>query len=158
MPRPGFSEITWAGQGKERGRGFRDIRPNPNQASSYAMRACKRNRHGFLWVVSAVVVRTDTGGEFTNPLFFREVSRINSGVPSGAGQFATSDHDRRSPPRMNMWDNSGDAAGPEVVCSHGAPEPVHQSDPESRQAPPTVACEPARQDRTIQVATRAVLP
>jgi hypothetical protein len=34
--------------------------------------------------------------------------------------FASSHHDRWSPPRMNMWYNRSGAAGPEVVCDRGA--------------------------------------
>jgi hypothetical protein len=43
--------------------------------------------------------------------------------PEGSPQyaFATSLHDRRSPPYMNMWYNSGCAAGPEVACDTSAP-------------------------------------
>jgi Transposase DDE domain len=35
--------------------------------------------------------------------------------------FASSHHDRWSPPRMHMWENFGCAAGPEVVFDRGAP-------------------------------------
>jgi hypothetical protein len=71
----------------------------------------------------------DTGGEFEN--------ERKAGFPQGAdalksgnflsplmqliccqphrGEFATSHHDWRSPPRMKMWYNAGYAAGPEVV-------------------------------------------
>jgi hypothetical protein len=35
-------------------------------------------------------------------------------------EFASSPHDRRSPPRMNMWYNLGCAAGPEVAFDTGA--------------------------------------
>jgi hypothetical protein len=35
-------------------------------------------------------------------------------------EFATSRHDLLSPPRMNMWYNSGCAAGPEVVFDTSA--------------------------------------
>jgi hypothetical protein len=35
-------------------------------------------------------------------------------------EFASSPHDRRAPPRMNMWYNLGCADGPEVAFDTGA--------------------------------------
>jgi hypothetical protein len=55
--RPGlFPSGRGLGVSKEHGRGVGGILRNPNQIASYAIRARKRNRQGFLWMVSAVVV------------------------------------------------------------------------------------------------------
>jgi hypothetical protein len=42
------------------------------------------------------------GENSQNPHFSVSVGRTTSGVPGGVGQFATSHHDRRSPPRMKI--------------------------------------------------------
>jgi hypothetical protein len=79
--------------------------------------------------------------------------RVNSGGQlSSPGQHdhASSRHDRWSPPRMNIGYTLSGAAGPEVACDTGALSLFQPSDPESLQAPPTVACEHARQHLTCQ--------
>jgi hypothetical protein len=48
------------------------------------------------------------------------INSIGQSASPREHDFASSPHDRRSPPRMHRWDHHSGAAGPEVACDTGA--------------------------------------
>jgi hypothetical protein len=73
-----------------------------------------------LWLLA----EWDTAGEVIFAVAGTLTYQVFNGVPkmiACISDFASSHHDRGSPPRMNMWYNRSGAAGPEVVFDHGAP-------------------------------------
>jgi hypothetical protein len=77
-----------------------------------------------LVTTSSVFVAFDTNGEVIFAAASTLTHQVFNGMPNmnrAYSDFASSLHDRRSPPRMKMWENFGCAAGPEGVFDRGAP-------------------------------------